>query len=156
MHFFRILRQAVLLAGIARAASAQCVPAAFPVDYLEQEEAAGGHTLTRHVGKSDDWLMARLADDPHLRLASSYTDRKTAEAAIEALLIRHRDRLNRWMVRAPAGAEFTLRGAADQPIGRTAWRPVGPDHLAESRTLVIVVKKDGAAGCLVLTSYPGP
>ena len=156
MHLFRVLRQAALLACIARAASAQCVPADFPADYLEREEAAGGHTLARHVGKSDDWLMARLKSDAHLHVASSYRDRQTAEAAIEALLDRHRERLNRWAAHAPEGAEFTLRGAADRSVGRTAWRPVTLDHLAESLTLVVVVKKLGPASCLVLTSYPGP
>jgi hypothetical protein len=147
---------AALLASSALPALADCIPGEFPRDYLESEEAAGGHTLARHVGKSDDWLMARLTSDTHLHVASTYIDRETAEAAIETLLSRHRDRLNRWAARAPEGAEFTLRGAADRPIGRTAWRPVGPDHLADSRTLVVVVKKAGAASCLVLTSYPGP
>jgi CDI toxin RNase A-like protein len=103
-----------------------------------------------------DWLMARLKSDAHLHVASSYRDRQTAEAAIEALLDRHRDRVNRWAARAPEGAEFTLRGAADRSVGRTAWRPVALDHLAESLTLVVVVKKLGPASCLVLSSYPGP
>ena len=147
---------AALLASSALPALADCIPGEFPRDYLEREEAAGGHTLARHVGKSDDWLMARLASDAHLHVASTYIDRETAEAAIETLLSRHRDRLNRWAARAPEGAEFTLRGVADRPIGRTAWRPVGPDHLADSRTLIVVVKKARAASCLVLTSYPGP
>lgn len=156
MHLFPVLRQAVLLASIVRAASAQCVPADFPTDYLERQEAAGGHTLARHVGKSDDWLMTRLAGDWHLHFASSYSDRATAAAAIETLLERHRARINRWAEHAANGAEFTVRGAVDHPVGRTAWRPVGLDHLAESRTLVIIVKKDAPASCLVLTSYPGP
>lgn len=146
---------AAFLAGSTLPARADCVPGEFPRDYLEREEAAGGHTLARHVGKSDDWLMARLKSDAHLHFASTYLDRETAEAAIEALLSRHRERLNRWAARVPEGAEFTLRGAADRPIGRSAWRPVGTDHLADSRTLVVVVKKAGAASCLVLTSYPG-
>ena len=145
-----------LLAGIALPALADCVPADFPRDYLEREEAAGGHTLARHVGKSDEWLMARLAGDAHLHFASGYADRAGAEATIEALLGRHRARINRWADRSPDGAEFTLRGATDRPIGHTAWRPVGPDHLAESRTIVVVMKKLDAARCLVLTSYPAP
>jgi len=145
-----------LLAGNALPALADCVPTEFPPDYLEREEAAGGHTLARHVGKSDAWLMARLAEDAHLHFASSYADRAAAEAAIETLLDRHRVRLNRWAERAPDGAEFTVRGAADRPVGHTAWRPVDADHLAESRTVVVVVKKLDGAHCLVLTSYPAP
>jgi len=156
VHLFPVLRQAVLLASIARATCAQCVPADFPPDYLEQEEAVGGHTLARHVGKSDDWLMARLSGDWHLHFASSYSDRTTAAAAIESLLDRHRARINRWAERAPEGAEFTVRGAVGHSVGHTAWRPVAPDHLAESRTVVVVVKKLGRASCLLLTSYPGP
>jgi CDI toxin RNase A-like protein len=132
------------------------VPAEFPRGYLEHEEAAGGHTLARHVGKSDDWLMARLAGDAQLHVASTYVDRETAEAAIEALLRRHRNRLNRWAERAPERAEFTVRGAADRAIGRTAWRPVAPDHLADSRTLVVIVRKLDPTSCLVVTSYPAP
>jgi Bacterial CdiA-CT RNAse A domain len=42
-----------------------------------------GHTLDKHVGKSVEWLEARLAADPTLSASSSFTDVETAERAIK-------------------------------------------------------------------------
>src|SRR5262249_16771838 len=44
---------------------------------LSQDEARGGHTLERHVGKSDNQLRQRLGSEEVLA-SSSYTKRKKA------------------------------------------------------------------------------
>src|SRR5689334_2318109 len=46
---------------------------------LSADEAMGGHTLQRHVGRTDAELRARLDREPQISSASTYTDRATAE-----------------------------------------------------------------------------
>src|SRR5262245_62492121 len=53
---------------------------------LSVDEAMGGHTLARHVGKSDDELATRLRNEPQISSASTYTDRVTAERVVGAAL----------------------------------------------------------------------
>lgn len=45
-----------------------CVPAEFPNKWLESQEAAGGHTIARHVGKDDAWLTERMASRASARV----------------------------------------------------------------------------------------
>src|SRR5262249_4570432 len=45
---------------------------------LSGDEAMGGHTLARHIGKTDAELIERLRQEPDISSASTYTDRQTA------------------------------------------------------------------------------
>ena len=53
---------------------------------LARDEAAGGHTLARHVGKTDAELRARLKAEPDISAASTYTDLETAERVVAEVL----------------------------------------------------------------------
>lgn len=47
---------------------------------LERDERRGGHTLSRHVGRSDADLRERLSRERQISAASTYTDRVTGSA----------------------------------------------------------------------------
>ena len=149
----RRLTVTVILLAIAGPAAAACIPAHFPPDWLQRQEAAGGHTITRHVGKSDAWLIHRLIDDPRIAQASSYADLATAQASIEAALIRHRKATDRWAARAPVNATRAWDDRAPNAIGRVASRPPGLDTIALADRLRVVIRK-AAQSCLLVTSYP--
>lgn len=57
---------------------------------LEHESIAGakggGHTIAKHVAKSSEELLERLAKSPGLQSASAFTDLRTAEYAISRAL----------------------------------------------------------------------
>ena len=53
---------------------------------LERDESRGGHTLDKHVGRSDDELRERLAREPNISAASTWTNRKIAEEAVSETL----------------------------------------------------------------------
>jgi hypothetical protein len=53
---------------------------------MAHERIDGAHTLAKHVGKSEEFLRNRLATEPHIRGASTFYDRQTAENAISGLL----------------------------------------------------------------------
>ncbi|MEO7261022.1 MAG: RNase A-like domain-containing protein [Jatrophihabitantaceae bacterium] len=82
---------------------------------LAVHEAAGGHTLGKHVGKSEEFLRHRLATEPNIRGASTFYDRQVAEIAIHGLLQARSQAVNRWLPQT--NAKLILEGRCNEPIG---------------------------------------
>jgi len=53
---------------------------------LSQDETAGGHTLRKHVGRTDAELHERLDRERDISAASTWNDRASAEAAVGAAI----------------------------------------------------------------------
>lgn len=118
---------------------------------LERDEARGGHTLERHVGRTDDELRERLRRE-HISAASTWTDRETAEVTVAEGLRAERGRIERWMQRGYPRANLALHYDASRPIGRSLKR--GEDQTVECTSAVIVLRADGPNSFYVLTTYP--
>src|SRR5687767_15678586 len=67
---------------------------------LSLDESMGGHTLARHVGKSDADLAERLRRERQISAASTYTDRATAERTVGTALADAGGKLSAWMQRS--------------------------------------------------------
>ncbi len=122
---------------------------------LSIDESMGGHTLQRHVGKSDDDLRDRLRREPQISSASTYTDRATAERVVGAALASGGNRLSTWQARRGRRPNLVLNyaGPAGDPIGRSMSR--GRPTAAPSRRALIVLRWDERRDRFyVLTSYP--
>ena len=118
---------------------------------LSQDEAAGGHVLRKHVGRTDDQLRERLDRERNISAASTYTDRPTAERAIGSALAVSQDRIQRWLERSGNRPNLVLDYESSQPIGRTMNR--GDSHSRPCSHAVVVLKY-AATSYYVLTSYP--
>jgi len=120
---------------------------------LSADEALGGHTLQRHVGKSDAELIERLRREPQISSASTYTDRATAERVVAAALESDNRAFAPWRARTGPRPNFVLRYRADRVIGRSVMRrssqPVPCD-----RAVIVVRWDDRRQQYYVLTSYP--
>jgi hypothetical protein len=123
-----------------------------PVRDLSQDEAAGGHILRKHVGRTDDQLLERLDHERNISGASTYTDRPTAERAVGAAIAQNQERIQRWVDRQGGHPNLVLDYDSPQPIGRTINRGESQSH-ACSHALV-VLKYNPPSGYYVLTSYP--
>lgn len=115
----------------------------------------GGHTLARHVGKSDAELAERLRREPRISAASTYTDRAVAERVVGATLARAGGRLEAWGRRRGRRPNLVLNyiEAANQPIGRTLRRGQSAARAA-SRAVVVLRWHERSDRFYVLTSYP--
>ena len=131
----------------------QCVPAAFPADWLRNQERLGGHTIARHVGKTDKWLVKRLRNS-RISAASSYPNASVATTHIQAALTASAARLNRWARGAPAGATRAVDYGAKGAVGRTALRPPKLSNVVHSRQFRVVMRATTGGKCFLLTSYP--
>lgn len=138
--------------GAKKEASAGTQPDIAPRN-LSEDEARGGHTLARHVGKSDDELRARLERE-RIAAASTYTDLRTAEETVGTALNHEAERVRNWSQRRGRRPNLAIDfvGEDDRPLGRTLRR--GEKSARSCANAVVVLKSDGSNGYYVLTSYP--
>jgi len=120
---------------------------------LSADEAMGGHTLQRHVGKTDAALIERLRREPHISSASTYTDRATAERVVGAALESDNRAFAAWRERTGTRPNFVLRYHADRAIGRSIARG-NSTSVSCDRALVVLRWDTRRRNYYVLTSYP--
>ena len=121
-------------------------------DDLERDEQRGGHTLSRHVARTDVELAERLEHERNISAASTWTDRETAEEAVAEALRAERERVKSWMRRGYPRANVALHYSAGRPIGRSLRR--GESASVPCTDAVIVLRADGPDSFYVLTAYP--
>jgi hypothetical protein len=143
---------------VARAASAQAPVAdrsAKPSSShdLSVDEAMGGHTLARHVGRTDDELRERLRLERNISSASTYTDRAAAEAVVGSALSAAPRSFEAWRRRTGRRPNFVIRFDAHHVIGRSLARGQRAATPCED-ALVVVRWDDRRQQFYVLTSYP--
>jgi hypothetical protein len=131
------------------------VSAQAPRRDLQADERCGGHTIARHVGKTNPQLAERLRQQPDIAAASTYLDLSIAETVVGAALQHERGRIAAWTARRGRRPNLAVRyrSTAATPIGRS-WRrgKVAPDACFDA---VVVLRWDGPRGTYcVLTSYP--
>lgn len=121
---------------------------------LSQDELAGGHTLRKHVGRTDDQLRERLGHERNISAASTWTDRDTAEHAVGIALEQNRSKVERWQNREGGHPNLVIDydGDRSHPVGRSLRREVDqPEPCAHA---TIVLRWTPPNGYYVLTSYP--
>lgn len=129
-------------------------PAGAPAPHdLARDEALGGHTLARHVGRTEAELRARLARERSLAAASTFSDRESAEEAVALALTAHAARIERWRRRGPHRPNLTLDQRAPSGVqwGTTLRRGDRRPRPASSARVVLRARGDGF---YVLTAYP--
>ncbi len=144
----------LLLAVVAILGAALPADAARKRDLL-RDERRGGHTLSRHVGKSDAELRERLRRDRRLSAASTWTDRATAEEVVGAAIGANRIRIERWSNREGSRANLVIDwpGEGGKVIGRSLRRGAKEPVPCTRAVVVLRWNVDGEI-YYVLTSYP--
>ena len=119
---------------------------------LERDEERGGHTLARHVARTDEELRDRLRHEGSISAASTWKDRETAEETIAEALHVERGRIESWTRRGFPRANLALHYEAKRDIGRSLRQ--GKTQAVPCRDALIVLRADGPDGFYVLTAYP--
>jgi Bacterial CdiA-CT RNAse A domain len=121
---------------------------------LDQDEARGGHTLARHVGRTDAQLRERLANEPNISTASTYATRALAERTVARTLRDNDNRVQTWSSRRGRRPNLALdyHGRRSEVLGRCMRR--GREAIDCSDAVVVLRWDDGSF--YVLTTYPEP
>ena len=119
---------------------------------LEIDEQHGGHTLRKHVGRSDQELLERLERE-NISASSTWTDRESAEEAVGEAL-EHNAKLERWLDRSGRKPNLVIdyHGSPQHPVGRCIAR--GSTTAVPAYDALIVLKAYGGNDFYVLTAYP--
>jgi hypothetical protein len=121
---------------------------------LSIDEAMGGHTLARHVGKTDAELAERLRREPQISAASTYTDQASAERAVAGALEASSGQLSSWSKRRGPRPNLVLRYVSrDRPLGRSLARRARA-AVPCVRAIVVLRWDVRRNRYYVLTSYP--
>ncbi len=119
---------------------------------LARDEQRGGHTLDKHVGRTDDQLRERLNHERDISAASTWSDLNAAEETVAAALRANQGKIDRWNERGYPRTNLALHFDAGHPIGRTMHH--GENSSEPCSGAVVVLKADRDGGFFVLTTYP--
>jgi hypothetical protein len=119
---------------------------------LARDEKRGGHTLQKHVGRTDDELRERLRRERNISAASTWTDRAAAEETVAAALRADHAKIDRWIDRGYPRANLALHFDAGRNIGRGIEH--GESTSVPCTSAVVVLKADSLTSFFVLTTYP--
>lgn len=117
------------------------------------EDRWGGHTVERHVGRTDEQLRARLARDSRLDTASSFDSLEIATRVIEQTLAENGPRLVSWLARVQPGSRRTLDHHGTTRIGR-AVRAEEPRQVIVMTNARLVIEALGQGRWRLITAYP--
>jgi hypothetical protein len=119
--------------------------------WLRSHEVPPGHTIDRHVGKTEQQLMERLQDHEKLRRASTFVDEASAEQLIARVLERRSADIDAWM------DSTTGRLTLTEDLGVRTGVTVSRDGSTTTPTAVRVVLLSDprtASGWRILTAFP--
>ena len=110
-----------------------------------------GHTIARHVGKTDAQLINRLANSRRISGASTFTNQTTAEATISSTIKANRATLNTWL-RSGSTRNLRLDYTGENIIGRGIMR--GQSTVSNLTNARVILKPTGNGGFNILTAFP--
>src|ERR1700693_628164 len=119
---------------------------------LARDEARGGHTLHKHVGRSDAELRERLDRERNISAASTWSNREVAEETVAQALRAEQNKIARWEERGYRRSNLALHFEARREIGRSMRH--GDERSSPCTQAVIVLKAAGRDTFFVLTAYP--
>ena len=121
---------------------------------LRIDEERGGHTIARHVGKTDAELLQRLERERGISAASTYSDLAVAERTVARALAAAGQRLETWRSRQGPRPNLALdyAGRPGESIGRSVKR--GRKDAVTCTRAVVVLRWARGREFFVLTSYP--
>jgi uncharacterized protein YukE len=117
---------------------------------LAAHEAAGGHTLARHVGKPESYLHHRLATEPHITAASTFYNREIAEGSIATVMKANQRTIERWQ--ASRERVLILDGMSPEPVGVLIPRGSTSSTVAHSIKIILKRNHESRSGYLLFTA----
>jgi hypothetical protein len=110
-----------------------------------------GHTIARHVDKTDAQLISRLNSSPRISGASSFTNQSTAESVISSTIALNRAKIRNWL-KSGSTRNLVLEYTGNTIIGRGVMR--GQSSVSNLTNARVILKPNGSDNYKILTAFP--
>jgi hypothetical protein len=130
------------------------------ISLIEHEAAAGsrlgGHTILKHIGKTEAELRARLLAQTGIPAASTFSSLEVAERTLYQALRANRAAVEAWARVAAPGARQAFFYTAQETVGQGVVR--ASNSLVQMSNVRFVLKMEAYQGKLyyILTAFPEP
>ncbi len=128
----------------------QIEPSAQPQGWLKNHEKLGGHTIKRHVKRSESYLKKRIKGD--INEASSFINEAVAEQVISQALHQNRKKISHWINNQQSGDRLVFDVQTKKPTGYGIRK--GESKLSKRYGARIVLQYSQSKGRFILTAYP--
>jgi len=120
---------------------------------LDRMETAGGHTLDRHVSKTNEELIKRAIQED-VEAATSFTDKSTAIKSIQENLRKNADEIAKWLNESDTGRKI-FDVSHKNPVGKGVLEDKKQViyGLTDSR-VVLIRDSTQELGFRILTGFP--
>lgn len=121
---------------------------------LAAEEAAGGHTILKHVGQTEAQLRARLLAEKRIPAATTFASLREAEHAVADALRANKDAIQEWARTSRVGDKKIVQFDAGRVIGAGVVRATNRMHSMTG--VIVVLRKEISQNRVyfVFTAYP--
>ena len=121
---------------------------------LRAHESYGGHTIAKHVGRTERQLRDRLVQESGIPAASTFKSLAQAEKVVSSCLKANSSVIANWAKTATPGTTLRLVWTASGPIGEGVVRATG--LLTPMSKVLVVLRKKAIGGKLyyILTAFP--
>jgi len=122
---------------------------------LDLHELLGGHTIEKHVGKTEKWLRQRLKDNPLIEATSSFYNKEVANRAQIQTTKLYGKEFDEWAKNS--ASDFPIKRVIEmnEPAGIVVMR--GKDGIQiSSKVEVRVVKDNTERGWHIISTFPLP
>lgn len=120
--------------------------------FLYSHENCGGHTIERHVAKSDSYLRNRL-NSSSISAASTFNELNQAGQVIYNAISRNSSRVNSWL-NGNGGSRLVLNYTHRRNIGRVLRRGASSTYNTSRFRVILERRNCSGYGYRILTAYP--
>ena len=125
---------------------------------LDEHEASpgqqGGHTLAKHVGRTEAQLRQRLVDEPARDVVSSFATKESAEESISEALQCFKSEIEAWAPTAKAGARFWRTYPAGKDVGYAIFRNTVKLENLQCVRFGLQARQEAGRLYYIVTAYP--
>ncbi|MBV9023382.1 MAG: hypothetical protein JO362_06225 [Streptomycetaceae bacterium] len=123
------------------------------------DEGYGGHGVTKHVGRSDQQLGDRLANEPAVQDASTYENLGDAQKFSQQTINANKQQISNWLNNAKTGStkEFDLADTGEvtgRSMSRSDWQNGLGSKPVHGARVVLRADPDAPGGYYILTTFP--
>ncbi len=114
-----------------------------------------GHTIEKHVDKSEAYLKERLAIESNIKSASTFFNKEIGNRVQLSFLRRYKSEINTWL-KSSNTKPFVREFEMPIDVGRVKGRGKASSVQTTNKVRVVVIKDESPKGWRFETSFPIP